>query len=193
MQRWVSGSRAARPTSTSVDVDVTLIECDRAHNAEILEILNEAIQNSTAVYDYRPRTMAMMDAWFDAKARGDYPVIGAVDAGGRLLGFATYGTFRERPAYKYTVEHSVYVHRDSRGHGVGRLLLAALIERARAQNYHVLIGGIDADNAVSIELHRKFGFTFCGEIREAGFKFGRWLHLVFYQLILETPAKAVDG
>src|SRR5262245_15175402 len=103
MQRWVSGSRGARPTSTCVDVDVTLIECDRVRSAEILEILNEAIQNSTAVYDYRPRTMAMMDAWFDAKAKGNYPVIGAVDTEGRFLGFATYGIFRERPAYKYTV------------------------------------------------------------------------------------------
>jgi L-amino acid N-acyltransferase len=174
-------------------VDVRLIECDRARSAEILAILNEAIVNSTALYDYEPRTMAMMDAWFDVKAKGNYPVIGAIDEDGRLLGFATFGKFRERPAYKYTVEHSVYVNRDCRGRGVGRKLLEALISRAKSQNYHVLIGGIDADNAISIELHKKFGFTFCGEIREAGFKFSRWLHLVFYQLILETPADPVDG
>ena len=174
-------------------MEVRLIECDRTRSAEILAILNEAIANSTALYDYRPRTMAMMDAWFDVKTKGHYPVIGAVDESGRLLGFATYGMFRERPAYKYTVEHSVYVDRECRGHGIGRRLLAALIERAKAQDYHVLIGGIDADNAVSIELHKKFGFTFCGEIREAGFKFGRWLHLVFYQLILETPLRPEDG
>jgi L-amino acid N-acyltransferase len=174
-------------------VDVRLIECDRTRSAEILAILNEAIENSTALYDYRPRTMAMMDTWFDLKAKGNYPVIGAIDEQGRLLGFATYGMFRERPAYKYTVEHSVYVERTCRGRGVGRKLLEAIIDRARTQDYHVLIGGIDADNAISIDLHRKFGFTFCGEIREAGFKFGRWLHLVFYQLILDTPASPVDG
>jgi len=174
-------------------VDVRLIDCDRTRSPEILAIFNEAIENSTALYDYRLRTPAMMDAWFDAKIKGNYPVIGAVDDGGRLLGFATYGIFRERPAYKYTVEHSVYVERDCRGRGVGRMLLQAIIERARSQDYHVLIGGIDADNAVSIALHKKFGFTFCGEIREAGFKFGRWLHLVFYQLILDTPARPVDG
>ena len=174
-------------------MELRLIECDRTRGAEILAILNEAIANSTALYDYRPRTMAMMDAWFDGKTKGHYPVIGAVDESGRLLGFATYGMFRERPAYKYTVEHSVYVDRECRGHGIGRRLLAALIERAKLQEYHVLIGGIDADNAVSIELHKKFGFTFCGEIREAGFKFGRWLHLVFYQLILDTPARPVDN
>ncbi len=166
---------------------VRLIECDRTHSAEILAIFNDAILNTTALYDYKPRTMAMMDAWFDVKAKGNYPVIGAVDDGGRLLGFATYGVFRERPAYKYTAEHSVYVDKECRGRGVGRTLLEALIARARAQDYHVLVGGIDADNAISIELHKKFGFTFCGEIREVGFKFGRWLHLVFYQLILDTP------
>ena len=174
---------------TSADVGVTLIECDRTRSAEILAILNEAITNSTALYDYKPRTMAMMDTWFDAKFKGNYPVIGAVDETGRLFGFASYGMFRERPAYKYTVEHSVYVDSECRGRGVGRLLLEALIERARAQNYHVLIGGIDGDNAVSIEMHRKFGFTFCGEIREAGFKFGRWLHLHFYQLILDYAGR----
>ena len=83
-------------------MDVRLIECERTRSAEILAILNEAIENSTALYDYRPRTMAMMEAWFDAKTKGNYPVIGAVDESGRLLGFATYGMFRERPAYKYT-------------------------------------------------------------------------------------------
>lgn len=173
-------------------MDVRLIECDRARSAEILAILNEAILHSTALYDYEPRTMAMMDAWFDVKMKGNYPVLGAIDDEGRLLGFATYGAFRERPAYKYTVEHSLYVNRDFRGRGVGRKLLDAIIERAKAENYHVLIGGIDADNAVSIDLHKKFGFTYCGEIREAGFKFGRWLHLVFYQLILETPTHPAD-
>jgi phosphinothricin acetyltransferase len=170
-----------------------LIDCDRTRNAEILAILNEAIENSTALYDYKPRTTEMMDAWFDTKTRGNYPVIGALDENGRLLGFATYGKFRDRPAYKYTVEHSVYVDRAWRGRGVGRTLLTALIERARMQEYHVLIGGIDADNTVSIELHRRLGFTYCGEIRESGYKFGRWLHLVFYQLILDTPAHPVDG
>lgn len=189
-----ASARVAAATIQSVtDVDVRLIECDRTRSGEILAIFNEAILNSTALYDYKVRTMEVMDAWFDAKFKGNYPVIGAIDESGRLLGFATYGMFRERPAYKYTVEHSVYVHRECRGRGVGRTLLEAIIERARTQDYHVLIGGIDADNAISIDLHRKLGFTFCGEIRESGYKFGRWLHLHFYQLILETPTNPVDG
>jgi phosphinothricin acetyltransferase len=176
-----------------VTAEVRLIDCDRTRSPEILAILNEAIEHSTAVYDYEPRTASMMDAWFEGKEKARYPIIGAVDGAGRLLGFASYGTFRAWPGYKYTVEHSVYVERDSRGRGIGRRLLAAIIERARTQDYHVLVGGIDADNPVSIDLHVRMGFTFCGEIRDAGFKFGRWRHLRFYQLILDTPARPVDG
>lgn len=172
---------------------VQLIDCDRSRASEILAILNEAIENSTALYDYQPRTMAMMDAWFTAKEQGRYPVIGAVDEGGRLLGFASYGAFRAWPAYKYSVEHSVYVEKDCRGRGVGTLLLQAIIDRARLQQYHNVIGGIDATNAVSIKLHTRFGFEFCGRVRHAGFKFGRWLDLDFYQLILDTPTQPADG
>ena len=135
-----------------------VIECDRSHAPAILAIFNDAIANSTALYEYHPRTEATMAAWFDAKATGRYPVIGVTDAGNELFGFASYGPFRAWPAYKYTVEHSVYVARDHRGRGVGRMLLAALIDRARAQDYHNLIAGIDAQNAVSIAMHQRFGF-----------------------------------
>jgi len=170
-----------------------LIDCDRGRAEEILAILNEAIENSTALYDYHLRTMAMMDSWFDAKEKGDYPVVGAVGEDDRLLGFASYGAFRNWPAYKYSVEHSVYVHKDCRGRGIGTLLLEAIIARARLQQYHNVIGGIDATNDVSIALHKRFGFQFCGRVHHAGFKFGRWLDLDFYQLILDTPAQPVDG
>jgi L-amino acid N-acyltransferase len=172
-----------------------VVACTRHHAPEILAIYNEAIANTTALWDYKPRTLAMMDAWFDAKERGDYPVIGVVDDSdaGALMGFGTYGIFRERPAYKYSVEHSVYVAPPFRGRGVGRTLLREVIAAATAQDYHVLVGGIDAGNAVSITLHEKFGFTHAGTIKQAGFKFGRWLDLAFYQLILKTPAQPVDG
>jgi L-amino acid N-acyltransferase len=174
-------------------MQVQLVDCDRGRAAEILAILNEAIEHSTALYDYQPRPLASMDAWFRVKEQRRYPVIGAIDADDRLLGFASYGQFRAWPAYKYTVEHSIYVERSHRGRGIGALLLAAVIERARAQDYHTLIGGIDAENAASIALHRRFGFEPCGRVRHAGFKFNRWLDLDFYQLILETPAHPVDG
>jgi phosphinothricin acetyltransferase len=163
------------------------------HSRAILAIFNEAIANSTALYDYKPRTDADMQTWFDAKELRNYPVICAENDSGELLGFASYGQFRERPAYKYTVEHSVYVDARFRGQGVGRTLIEAIIEAAQSQGYHVLVGGVDASNAVSIRLHEKLGFTSCGIVREAGFKFGRWLDLAFYQLILKTPAAPVDG
>ena len=160
---------------------------------QILEILNEAILNTTALYDYKPRTLERMADWFEAKASGNFPVIGAVDDDDRLLGFASYGTFRNWAAYKYSVEHSIYVHKDHRGRGLGRALLQRLIAAAREQNYHVLIGGIDASNAASIALHEALGFAHAGTIRQVGFKFGRWLDLAFYQLVLETPEMPEDG
>ena len=89
-----------------------IVECSHAeHAGSILQILNEAIVNSTALYDYAPRPPESMVPWFETKRVGGFPVLGAVNDDGALLGFATYGTFRARPAYKYSVEHSVYVDR----------------------------------------------------------------------------------
>jgi phosphinothricin acetyltransferase len=163
------------------------------HSDAILAILNDAIVNSTALYDYQPRSPASMAGWFAAKAQKQYPIIGIENDAGDLLGFASYGPFRAWPAYKYTVEHSVYVDARFRGQGVGRRLLEAIMGAAQEQDYHVMVGGIDASNAVSIKLHESLGFTSCGIVRQAGFKFGRWLDLAFYQLILKTPAAPVDG
>lgn len=171
-----------------------LIDCTHAEHARsILDILNEAIRNSTALYDYRERTPESMDAWFATKRAAGYPVIGAVDEHGTLLGFASYGRFREREAYKYSMEHSLYVHREHRGRGVGAALMPALVEAARARGVHVLVGGIDLANTASIALHERFGFVHAGTIREAAFKFGRWLDLGFWQRVLDTPAEPVDG
>jgi phosphinothricin acetyltransferase len=171
-----------------------LVECSLAeHGAAILAILNDAIANSTALYDYRPRELASMSGWFEAKRAGGFPVWGAVREDGELLGFASYGTFRAWPAYKYSVEHSVYVAAGSRGQGVGRALMQRLIRSATEQQLHTLIGGIDAENERSIAFHLQLGFVHAGTIKQAGFKFGRWLDLAFYQLLLPTPAAPRDG
>ena len=169
-----------------------IIRCDSSYSGQILAIFNEAIANSTALYDYRPRTPEMMAAWFAAKENGNYPVIGAVGPDGNLMGFGSYGTFRAWPAYKYTVEHSIYVEATCRGRGIGKLLLQEIIASARAQNYHALIGGIDSLNAASIHLHKQFGFHHAGTLPQVGFKFGGWLDLAFYELILETPHEPTD-
>jgi L-amino acid N-acyltransferase YncA len=164
-----------------------------AHAGAILDIFNDAIVNSTALYDYQPRKPESMTGWFQAKQALGAPVIGAVDDAGTLLGFTSYGTFRAWPAYKYTVEHSVYVHKDHRGQGIGEALLRRLVEEAGRRDVHVLVGVIDMANRSSIALHERLGFTHSGTIREAGFKFGRWLDVGFWQLTLATPARPVDG
>lgn len=171
-----------------------LIPCtEEAHAGTILAILNDAIVTSTALYDYKPRTPEQMAGWFATKRANGFPVIGAVDDDGRLMGFASYGTFRAFPAYKYTVEHSVYVDAVDRGKGLGRTLLEAIVAEAQAREVHVLVGAIDAQNAGSIALHERLGFEHAGTVRQAGFKFGRWLDVAFYQRILATPAEPVDG
>jgi phosphinothricin acetyltransferase len=173
---------------------VKIIDCTHDdHAGAILEIINDAIAHSTSLYEYRPRSLESMRGWFEVKTRGRYPVLGAVADSGALLGFASYGTFRPHAAYKYSIEHSVYVDRASRGQGVGEALMLRLIERANEQQYHLMVGGIDLENQASIALHEKLGFEHAGTLRQAGFKFGRWLDLAFYRRQLAGPEHPVDG
>ena len=170
-----------------------VIPCTARHLPAILDIWNEAIANTTVLYDYQPRTSAMVEEWFEKRKAGKFPVLGVEAEDGALVGFATYGPFRAFPAYKYTVEHSVYVDKSRRSHGVGKLLMYALINAAEQQDLHVMIGAIDTENTGSIRFHRAFGFEPCGTIRQVAYKFGRWLDADFYQLILHTPKNPADG
>lgn len=164
------------------------IRCDRSHAPAILAILNDAIVNTTAVWDYVPRPASSMAAWFEQKEARDFPVIGALD-GGELCGFATYGTFRAWPGYKYAVEHSVYVEASRRRRGIGKALVEELLREAERQQYRTMIGGIAADNLASLRMHEQLGFVECGVIRQAGYKFDRWLDLVLVQYLLRTPTR----
>lgn len=155
----------------------------RADLPQILAIYNEVIRNSTAVYSEEEFTAARGGTWFDAKLANGFPLIVARDAAG-IAGFGTFGEFRAWPCYHRSVEHSVHVRVDRRGQGVGRALVVELLARAAADAKHVMIAGIDADNAVSIGLHRSLGFNQVGHFHEVGFKFGRWLDLVFMECIL---------
>lgn len=158
----------------------------------ILEIYNDAIMNTTAVYDYEPHTLEMRKQWFRIKEAQGYPVFVAVD-NDRVVGFSSIGPWRAWAAYKYSVENSIYVAAGQRGKGIGKKLLEPLIEAAKQLDLHAIIAGIDATNEVSINLHRGFGFTEAGQFKQVGFKFGRWLDLTFMQLLLKTPEQPVDG
>lgn len=160
------------------------VDCDSRHAPAIQAIFNDAICHSTAIYDYEPRSLETIQGWMQSKAVGNYPLFGVESPEGELMGFATCGPFRTLQAYQHSVEHSVYVDQAFRGQGLGRLLLEELIRRVAERRFHMMIGVIDRDNEISISLHKKLGFTFCGEVREAGFKFGRWLDIVLYQKIL---------
>lgn len=159
---------------------------------EILAIYNDAIVNTTAVYSYHAQTLEDRKAWFEQKQADGYPVI-VFEIEGHVAGFATFGPFRAWPAYKYSIEHSVYVNTDYRKQGIGRKLLQAIIDLAKAGEYKTLVAGIDAANDKSIWLHEKLGFTHSGTVRNAGYKFERWLNLAFYQLDLDGPETPQEG
>jgi L-amino acid N-acyltransferase len=150
----------------------------------ILDIINFNILNSASLYDYEIRSLENQTAIFDEKLNKGFPIIVAIEKE-NVVGFGYYSEFRFREAYKFTVEHSVYVADNHQGNGVGKMLLEELISLAKAQKLHTMIGVIDSENKKSISLHEKMGFKTVGVIKDSGFKFNRWLHSVFMQLILE--------
>lgn len=158
----------------------------------LLDIYNDVILHTTAVFSYEPHTMEARKEWYAAKLKDGYPVIVAEESG-RIAGFSSYGPFRAWPAYKYTIENSVYVTGTQRGKGIGKLLLQPLIDEARKHGYHAIIASIEATNVSSLRLHSSFGFEEVAHFRQVGFKFGRWLDLKFLELLLETPANPTEG
>lgn len=151
----------------------------------ILEIVNDAILNTTAIYDYDVRTLNEQIDWFKAKEAHNFPILVAVDENDSVLGFGTYGDFRVKIGYRFTVEHSVYVKEGLSGKGIGKQILSALIDTAKKQKLHAMIGLIDAENVGSIAFHEKFGFEKSGMLREVGYKFDKWLDVQLMQLILK--------
>lgn len=149
----------------------------------ILHIINHAILHTTSNYNYEVQSIEAQTQWFKDKQSKKLPIIVA-DYNGTAVGFGSYGQFREKIGYQFTIEHSVYVDDAYIGKGIGKLLLAELIQLATNQGYHTMIGAIDAENNASIAFHEKFGFTVCGNIKQVAYKFDRWLDLVLMQLIL---------
>ena len=149
----------------------------------IVDLYNEVIATSTAVFSETPVTLDERRRWWQTRVGQGYPVLVARDASG-VLGFSTYGDFRAWPGYRYTVEHTVHVRADCRRRGIGSALIQALFPIAAAAGKHVMIAGIDGANVGSIRLHERLGFEHAGVLRQVGYKFGNWLDLVFLQRTL---------
>lgn len=158
----------------------------------ITTIHNHAVVHTTAIWNEDPVDVDDRAAWLGERSCDGFPVIVAVDETG-VLGYAAYGRWRPHSGFRHTVEHSVYVRADAQGRGVGRRLLTALIERARAQGIHVMVAAVESGNTASIALHERLGFVETGRMPQVGAKFGRWLDLSFLQLTLDgraTPTTA---
>ncbi|WP_446743120.1 N-acetyltransferase family protein [Silvibacterium acidisoli] len=153
---------------------------------EITEIYNDVIRTSTAIYRDDPATLEERVQWFRVQQEKGYAVIVAEEEGD-ITGFASYGDFRAWPGYRFTVEGTIHLGEKSRRQGTGTQLLDALTAHARAAGKHVLMAGVDSENVASRRFLEKHGAEQTGHLKEVGYKFGRYLDLVFYQFRLSSP------
>ncbi|WP_300635623.1 GNAT family N-acetyltransferase [Pseudomonas sp.] len=154
----------------------------------IRDIYNDAVLNTTAIWNEQPVDLANRQAWFSARQAQGYPILVAVD-NAEVTGYASFGDWRPFEGFRYSVEHSVYVRDDQRGKGLGPRLMEALIERARIGGKQVMVAAIESGNLASIRLHERLGFITTGQMPQVGIKFGRWLDLTFMQLALNPGAE----
>jgi L-amino acid N-acyltransferase len=150
----------------------------------ILAIYNHAVAETTAIWNEILVDLGNRKAWYDLRQARGFPILVA-EVEGRIAGYASYGDWRPFDGFRQSVEHSVYVEKDHYGRGLGKALMSALIERARAGNIHVMVAAIEAGNTGSIALHKSLGFRLVGTHHEVGKKFGRWLDLTMMELKLD--------
>ena len=153
----------------------------------ILDIYNDAVLHTTATYDYVPRTLQHRLAWFDDHQVTGLPIFVAVEPNGRVAGWSALNRYHDRAGYQFTTENSIYIAADCRGQGLGKMLLPPLIAEAHQLNIHVIIAAIDATNEASLRLHQRFGFQTVGHFKQVGYKFNRWLDVIYMQLLLPEP------
>jgi phosphinothricin acetyltransferase len=157
----------------------------------ILHIYNDAVLKTTASYDYEPRTLEHRMQWFEERQRDHYPILVAVAEQNAVIGWSALNPYHARVGYRFTSENSVYVAESHRGKGVGRALLGPLLDAGRARGLHAILAVIDAENEPSIRLHAAFGFEKVGLFKQVGFKFNRWLDVVYMEKLL-PPAPATE-
>jgi phosphinothricin acetyltransferase len=162
--------------------DLTIRSATEADLRAIDDIYTWYIPRSTCTYDEQIPSFDSRVQWF--RRHDDRHPVTVAERDGQVVGWGTLSGFRDRSAYRFTCENSVYVRHDMQGRGIGSALLADLIARARALGYRTIIAGADAEQTASIALHRKFGFEQVAQFKEVGYKFDRWLDVVFMQLVL---------
>jgi L-amino acid N-acyltransferase len=159
---------------------------------EITAIYNEVLTHSTAIYSDRPATVEERLAWWRTRQQQEFPVLVATEEAA-VKGFATFGDFRSWPGYRFTVEGTIHIHASARGQGIGKALLAELIRRATALGKHTMIAGVDSDNHASIQFLHRAGFEQVAHLREVGYKFDRYLDLIFLQYWLTSPTRELPN
>jgi phosphinothricin acetyltransferase len=151
----------------------------------INDIYNHFVTHSTCTYQEEPESLDARRAWFAQHDETHPAIVAEVD--GQVLGWGSLSAYHARAAYRRTVEDSVYVHHAHHGRGIGSLLLSELISRARRLQHRVIIAGIDAEQTASVALHAKFHFEQVGRLKQVGYKFGRWLDVIYMELLLDSP------
>ena len=175
---------AARYHAPVGDPAITVRLATAADAAAIAEIYNREVTDSTATFDLVPRTVEAQREWLAARSGAFAAIVGIDTATRRVVSFAALSPYKERAAYRTTVENSIYVHRDVAGRGVGRRVLTHLLDVARESGFHSVIARIEASSAASRSLHAACGFELVGVEREVGRKFGRWLDVAVMQRML---------
>lgn len=158
-----------------------IVDAEEEHLPGIMAIFNHAVRETFSIWSETETTLEQRRSWLEARRKAGFPVLVAVDPArpDDVLGYGSFGVFRDFPGYVKTVEHSVYVAHQAQRRGLGRALLAALIEQARARGFEAMVGGIDSANAASIALHEAAGFELQGKLKGVGRKFGKRLDLAF--------------
>ena len=160
------------------------IRTARLTDAEAIRGIYNRATLTVATFDLEPRSLEEQQRWL--ALRSGAHVVLVADSGGTLAGFASLSPYRDRPAYRTTVENSVYVDESHQGKGVGKQLMTELIDTARDHGFHSMIARIVSSNAPSIALHRGVGFEIVGVEKEVGRKLGRWLDVVVMQRMLSV-------
>lgn len=151
----------------------------------LLAIYNHAVAELDAIWTEQLDTLAEREAWFRDRTEAGYPVLVAVSDDGQVIGYGTFGEYRSKPGYRLTVEHSVYIAANAQGQGVGKAMLARLIEIAKADGYHLMVAVIEDQNDASVHLHTQLGFVPAGHLPQSGMKKGRWLGELMMYLTLD--------